>query len=172
MISKKVKDTVIELFQGDICSLNVDAITNAANNHWIMGGGVAGSIKRKGGDVVEEEARAQGPKPVGSAIITTAGELKAKYVIHAAVMGLDLRTDEEKIKTATKNTLKLADENKVKSIALPAFGTGVGGFPIDSAAKIMIDTITEYINNGTNLNKIIIALFDKPAFQIFENTLQ
>ena len=113
----------IKFVKGDITDMEVDAIVNAANNELWMGGGVAGAIKRKGGIEIEEEAVKKGPIPVGEAIVTGAGKLKAKYVIHGAVMGRDLQTDAEKIKNATINSLKRAEELGLKSIAFPAFGT-------------------------------------------------
>lgn len=163
--------TKIELYLGDITDLEVDAIVNAADNHLRMGGGVAFAIKRKGGKIIEDEAVEQGPISIGDAIITTAGKLKAKYVIHAAAMGLDFRTDENKIKNATKNSLKRAEELKIKSIAFPAIGTGIGHFPAKRAAEIMIDVVKEHIAKQTNLDKIIFALFNMNTYNAFKEAL-
>jgi len=138
-MEKNLSGLKIKLIQGDITDQEVDAIVNAANNHLWMGAGVAGAIKRKGGNQIEDEAMKKGPIPIDEAIVTSAGKLKAKYVIHAAVMGQDLITNEEYIKNATLNSLKRAEELKIKSIAFPAFGTGVGGFPLDRCAQIMLD---------------------------------
>ena len=163
--------TKIELYLGDITDLEVDAIVNAADNHLRMGGGVALAIKKKGGKIIEDEAVEQGPISIGDAIITTAGKLKAKYVIHAAAMGLDFRTDENKIKNATKNSLKRAEELKIKSIAFPAIGTGIGHFPAKRAAEIMIDVVKEHIAKQTNLDKIIFALFNRNIYNAFKKVL-
>jgi O-acetyl-ADP-ribose deacetylase (regulator of RNase III) len=163
--------TKIELYLGDITDLEVDAIVNAADNHLRMGGGVAFAIKRKGGKIIEDEAVEQGPISIGDAIITTAGKLKATYVIHAAAMGLDFKTDENKIKNATKNSLKRAEELKIKSIAFPAIGTGIGHFPAKRAAEIMIDVVKEHIAKQTNLDKIIFALFNMNTYNAFKEAL-
>ena len=163
--------TKIEIYLGDITDLEVDAIVNAADNHLRMGGGVALAIKKKGGKIIEDEAVEQGPISIGDAIITTAGKLKAKYVIHAAAMGLDFRTDENKIKNATKNSLKRAEELKIKSIAFPAIGTGVGHFPAEKAAEIMIDVVKKHIAGQTNLDMIIFALFNMNTYNAFKEVL-
>ena len=133
----KIKDTEIKIVQADITELKVDAIINAANNKLVMGGGVAGAIKKKGGKIIEEEAVKKGPIRIGEAIYTKAGNLPAKFVIHAATMGMDFETDEVKIRDSAKNSLKVAEELKVQSIAFPALGCGVGGFPLLASAKIM-----------------------------------
>src|SRR5262249_51238893 len=133
-----VGDATIETQRGDISQAQVDAVVNAANNHLWMGSGVAGALKRAGGSVIEREAVAKGPIEVGEAVVTSGGALPAKYVIHAAVMGQDLQTDRFKISKATRNSLVRAREAGISSIAFPAFGTGVGGFPPDLAADAMI----------------------------------
>ena len=124
--------------EGDIAALDVDAVANAANDRLWMGAGVAGALKRAGGDEIEREAVAKGPIAVGDAVATGAGRLPARWVIHAAVMGQDLRTSAEAIETATRRTLEVADELGAESLALPAFGTGVGGFPLDECAGLMV----------------------------------
>ena len=128
----------ILLTRGDIAQQDAEAIVNAANNHLWMGAGVAGAIKRAGGREIEEEAVAKGPIPIGEAVVTGGGHLKARYVIHAAVMGQDLRTDADKIRQATQNSLRRADELALKSIAFPAISTGIFGFPIQRCAEIML----------------------------------
>ena len=163
--------TKIELYLGDITDLEVDAIVNAADNHLKMGGGVALAIKKRGGKIIEDEAVEQGPISIGDAIITTAGKLKAKYVIHAAAMGLDFRTDADKIKNAVINSIKRAEELKIKSIAFPAIGTGVGHFPAENAAEIMIDVVKKHIAGQTNLDKIIFALFNMNTYNAFKTAL-
>lgn len=157
----------VKVVQGDITDMEVDAIVNAANNHLWMGAGVAGAIKGKGGEEIEDEAMKQAPISVGQAVVTSAGKLKAKYVIHAAVMGQDLMTNEGNIKNATLNSLKKAEELKIKSIAFPAFGTGVGGFSTDKCAQIMLDSVREFSGRVEYVKEIIFVLFDKKSYDIW-----
>lgn len=154
--------------QGDITEAEVDAVVNAANNHLWMGAGVAGAIKRKGGKEIETEAVEKGPIRVGEAVVTRAGRLKAKYVIHAAVMGQDLRTDQKRITDATLNSLKRAEELKLDSIAFPALGTGVGGFPMDKCGEVMISEAREFLKGSRHLKKVIFVLFDRDGYEAFE----
>ena len=161
----------IEVYQGDITQLELDALVNAANNRLWMGGGVAGALKRAGGKEIEAETVKQGPIPIGEAVVTGAGNLKARYVIHAAVMGQDLKTDAEKIEQATKSSLLRADELGIKSIAFPALGTGVGGFPLNECARIMIGEVLNHSARKTKLEKVVFALFDQPAYQAFKQEL-
>jgi O-acetyl-ADP-ribose deacetylase (regulator of RNase III) len=167
-----VESTVIKLVKGDIAQIEADAIVNAANNHLWMGSGVAGAIKREGGLEIEEEAVKKGPIPIGEAVATTAGRLKAKYVIHAAGMGSDLQTNKMKIKNATRNSLLRADELELESIAFPSIGTGVGGFPVNEAASIMIQVAIDHIGSKTNLKKIIFVLYGDEAYDAFEKELK
>ncbi|HEX74510.1 MAG TPA: macro domain-containing protein [Dehalococcoidia bacterium] len=163
--------TKIEVYKGDITQLELDALVNAANNGLWMGGGVAGAIRRAGGKEIEDEAVKKGPIPIGEAIVTGACKLKTKYIIHAAVMGQDLKTDAEYIRQATKNSLLRADELGIKSIAFPALGTGVGGFPIDECARIMIGEVRQHSARKTGLKRVIFTLFDEPAYQAFKQEL-
>lgn len=164
----KIKNTEIKVVLGDITELRADAIVNAANNKLVMGGGVAGVIKKKGGRIIEEEAVKKGPIKIGEAIATGAGELAAKYIIHAATMGLDFKTDEAKIRDACKNSLKLAKELAVKSIVFPALGCGSGGFPLLASAKIMAQEALKHLREeNTTLEKIIFCLYDQEAFGVF-----
>lgn len=159
----------IRLLQGDITEVEADAIVNAANTHLWMGAGVAGAIKRKGGAEIEQEAVRRGPIPVGTAIATTAGRLRARYVIHAAVMGPDLVTDAEKIRQATRSALQLADDLGLRSVALPALGTGVGRFPLDEAARIMLSEAKNF--TPQTLQEILFVLYDTAAYQTFARVL-
>ena len=161
----------IEVYRGDIAQLELDALVNAANNRLWMGGGVAGALKRAGGKEIEDEAVKKGPIPIGEAIVTGAGKLKAKYIIHAAVMAQDLKTDAEKIRQATKNSLLRADELGIKSIAFPALGTGVGGFPLDECARIMIGEVLAHSTKEIGLIRVVFALYDEPAYQTFKQEL-
>lgn len=154
--------------QGDIAEVETDAIVNAASNHLWMGSGVAGAIKRKGGEQIERQAVEKGPIPIGEALVTSAGKLKAKYVIHAAAMGVDWKTDQTKIRQATLNSLKRAEELKLESVALPALGTGVGGFPMDRCAEIMISEACEFLKSSSHLKKAVFVLFDKTSYETFD----
>jgi O-acetyl-ADP-ribose deacetylase (regulator of RNase III)/ADP-ribose pyrophosphatase YjhB (NUDIX family) len=163
-----IKGCEIKVIQGDITELKVDAIVNAANNKLVMGGGVAGAIRKKGGKIIEDEAVKKGPIEIGQAIATQAGNLKAKYVIHAATMGLDFKTDETKIRDSCFNALRVADELNLKSIAFPASGCGVGGFPYLASAKIMSQEVLKYLRQGkASLKEIIFCLYDQEAFEVF-----
>lgn len=162
----------VRCVQGDVTKVPVEAIVNAANNALRMGGGVAGAIKRAGGKEIEEEAVKKGPIPIGEAAVTGAGKLPAKYVIHAAVMGLDLVTDGGKIRAATRNSLLRAKELGMKSIAFPALGTGVGGFPYHDAARIMVEAVAQHIKGQTSLEEIIFALFGQEAYQAFQKEVE
>jgi O-acetyl-ADP-ribose deacetylase (regulator of RNase III) len=163
--------SIIELQLGDITETAADAIVNAANNLLGMGGGVAGAIKRAGGQGIEDEAVKLGPIPTGAAVITTGGTLKARYVIHAAVMGKDLKTDAEKIRSATIASLQRACELKLETIAFPALGTGVGRFPKEQAAAVMIEAIKESLPNISNIKSIKFVLFDQETFNCFKKVL-
>ena len=160
---------VLEVIDGDITQLEVEAIANAANNELWMGAGVAGAIRRAGGDEIEDEAVAKGPISVGDAIATGAGRLPAHYVIHGAVMGQDLQTNGKLIGRTTQRCLEVADELAVESIALPAFGTGVGGFPLDDCARIMVDAVR--CHEPRTLRRVVFAVFGAEARQVFERAL-
>jgi O-acetyl-ADP-ribose deacetylase (regulator of RNase III) len=159
----------IRFVQGDIAQQEADAVVNAANNHLWMGAGVAGAIKRAGGREIEAEAVAKGPIPIGEAVATGAGRLRARHVIHAAVMGQDLRTDADKIRRSTLATLRCADELGLKSIAFPALGTGVGGFSLEECARVMLDAVEAHAAAGTTgLEQVVLVLYDVPAYQAFQ----
>ena len=159
----------LEVREGDIAEVEAEAIANAANDRLWMGAGVAGALKRAGGDEIEREAVVQGPIPVGSAVATTAGRLHARYVVHGAVMGQDLRTNAELVRATTRACLALADELGCKSLALPAFGTGVGGFPVDECAAIMVEETRAY--EPASLERVIFAVRGDPAAHAFEQAL-
>ena len=170
---KQTGATTLEVVQGDITAADVDAIVNAANNQLWMGAGVAGAIKRKGGQAIEDEAVRQGPIPVGEAVVTGGGLLKARYVIHAAAMGEDLVTTAGLIQQATTNSLRRATDLGLASIALPALGTGVGGFPVDEAAHVMIDVTCNALRSTpqTSLKRVLFVLFTPDALEAFEQAL-
>jgi O-acetyl-ADP-ribose deacetylase (regulator of RNase III) len=160
----------LDVVDGDITQLQVDAIANAANNHLWMGAGVAGAIKRAGGEEIEREAVALSPIEVGDAVATGAGKLAARYVIHGAVMGQDLQTNGALIRRTTLRCLALADELGVESLALPAFGTGVGGFPLDECARVMVAAAREY--EAERLRRVVFAVFGAEAAAAFEQALE
>jgi O-acetyl-ADP-ribose deacetylase (regulator of RNase III) len=162
---------VIELsvVDGDITALEVDAIANAANNALWMGSGVAGAIKRAGGEEIEREAVAKGPIEVGEAVATGAGRLQASWVIHGAVMGQDLQTDADLVRRTTGSCLRVADELGAESLALPAFGTGVGGFPLDECAAIMVEAVRSY--EPRSLRRVVFAVFGEDAARAFREAL-
>jgi O-acetyl-ADP-ribose deacetylase (regulator of RNase III) len=168
----KINKTILELTQGDITDLDADAIVNAANTVLQLGGGVAGAIRRKGGPKIQEECNKIGGTHVGGAVITTGGNLKAKYVIHAVGPRHGEEHEDEKLKDATLNSLILADKNNLKSIAFPAVSTGIFGFPKDRCATIMLSTTAAYLEGPTKLEKVVYCLYDKNTFEIFKRTLQ
>jgi O-acetyl-ADP-ribose deacetylase (regulator of RNase III) len=155
----------VRIVKGDISSTEVDAVVNAANNHLWMGAGVAGTLKRRGGQEIEEEAVKKGPIPVGDAVETGAGALPARYVIHAAVMGQDLRTDEKIIRKATRSVLELAESLGVTSVAFPALGTGVGGFPLKRCAQVMLEEVLNYPGSL----EVVFVLYSEESFSIFRS---
>jgi O-acetyl-ADP-ribose deacetylase len=159
----------LEIVEGDITRLEVDAIANAANDHLWMGAGVAGAIKRAGGVEIEREAVARGPIEVGQAVATGAGRLPAKHVIHGAVMGQDLQTNAELVRRTTRACLELADELGCGSLALPAFGTGVGGFPLAECAAIMVGEAQKLEPRA--LECVVFAVYGDEARQAFEAAL-
>jgi O-acetyl-ADP-ribose deacetylase len=159
----------IQFLKGDITDMAVDAIVNAANTNLMLGEGVAGAIRRKGGPRIQEECDRMGPVALGGAAVTTGGNLKALYVIHAASMRLGGQTTANSLRLATRNTLERAEEKALKSIALPAIGTGVAGFPVEECARIMIAEILDHLKTRTSLEKVYFVLYDDAALQAFEN---
>ncbi|HZO62563.1 MAG TPA: macro domain-containing protein [Gaiellaceae bacterium] len=159
----------LEVVEGDIAALAVDAIANAANDRLWMGAGVAGAIKRAGGAEIEREAIAKGPIAIGDAVATGAGGLAARWVIHAAVMGQNLRTSADAIASATRRTLEVADELGAASLALPAFGTGVGGFPLDECARLMVAATRAH--EPRTLRRVVFAVYGGEAEAAFRTAL-
>ncbi len=159
----------IEIIKGDITQSDCEAIVNAANNKFWMGSGVAGTIKKAGGDVIEEEAVKKGPVMPGEAVFTGAGKLPYKMVIHAAVMGQDLKTNDKYIRQATLACLNIAEKHKIESVAFPAFGTGVGGFPMAGCAHQMIGAVKSYEPRSENIKRIVFCLFDDYGYKCFKD---
>jgi O-acetyl-ADP-ribose deacetylase len=158
----------IVLMQGDLTEVDADAIVNAANNDLQLGGGVAGAIRRKGGDAIQRECDAIGSIPIGGAAITTGGKLRARHVIHAASMQLGGETTARALRSSTAHSLRIAGERQLRSIAFPAVGTGIAGFPLTECARIMLREVADYLKNPTSLEKVYFVLFDERALAIFE----
>ncbi len=168
----EINNSVLELKDGDITEMQTDAIVNPANEQLILGGGVAGAIRTKGGPEIQAECDKIGGTFVGGAVITTAGNLKTKHVIHAVGPHMGEGNENEKLKNATLNSLKLADENNLKSISFPAISAGIFGFPIESCAEIMLKTTLEYLNGQTGLQKVFFCLFGNDSYQVFVKQLK
>jgi O-acetyl-ADP-ribose deacetylase (regulator of RNase III) len=160
----------IEIIQGDITESDVDAIVNAANNDLQLGGGVAGAIRRKGGPSIQEECDRIGRIALGEAATTASGDLKARHVIHAASMQLGGRTTGENLEASTRNSLRRAEEKKLKSIAFPAVGTGIAGFDTRRCAEIMLRVVSDHLKGATSLERVVFVLYDEPSRTIFEQT--
>jgi O-acetyl-ADP-ribose deacetylase (regulator of RNase III) len=161
-----MKERII-IRQGDITAMTVDAIVNAANNDLQLGGGVAGAIRRAGGPSIQMECDAHGPVPVGGAAVTGAGNLMAKYVVHAASMALGGQTTAQSLRSSTRESLRLAAEKGVRTIAFPAVGTGIAGFPVEQCAEIMFDECVKHLKGKTPIETIYFVLFDKRTYDVF-----
>lgn len=160
----------IKALKGDITSLKVDAIVNAANSYGYMGGGVAGAIREKGGIDIEREAISQAPIPIGHAVITKAGLLPCRFVIHAPTMENPASLiDEDNVREATRAALECADENNLKIIAFPGMGTGVGGVPKDKAAEVMVEEIKKF--GSRSLEEVILVGYDNEMVKAFKEAL-
>jgi O-acetyl-ADP-ribose deacetylase (regulator of RNase III) len=158
----------ISLTTGNIAEVEADAIVNSANNDLVLGGGVAGALRKAGGQIIQDELNRIGTIPLGEAVVTGPGQLKAKVVIHAAAVSLGLWATKENVRLATRNALHRAEERKCKSVALPAIGTGIGAFSIDRCAEIMLEEVLNHLKKGSGLEKVIFVLFDEKTFKAFE----
>ncbi|HVT16125.1 MAG TPA: macro domain-containing protein [Thermoanaerobaculia bacterium] len=164
--------TQLELVEGDITRLEVDAIVNAANEKLRLGSGVAGAIRERGGPSIQEECDRIGRTPVGTAVMTGAGNLPARQVIHAVGPRMGEGDEDKKLASAVRSSLALADRRGLKSIALPAISTGVFGFPVERAARIMLTEIHRYLQGGTKLERVVICLWGDEAFTAFSRELR
>ena len=164
--------TKIHFLRGDITEMAVDAIVNASNTDLTLGAGVAGAIRRKGGVRIEEECESLAPIRLGEAVVTTAGNLRAFYVIHAASMPPGGATTAESLRLATRSSLMRAEEKTFKSFAFPAIGTGVAGLPFESCARIMLREVIGHLKVRSSLEKVNFVLFDEPVLKIFEDAYQ
>lgn len=171
-MERAVKGKMIRLIQGDLTELAVDAIVNAANASLVLGGGVAGAIRTKGGPSIQEECNRLGGTTVGQAVVTGAGNLKARYVIHAVGPRYGEGKEDEKLRGATLNSMKRATEKGMRSIAFPAISTGIFGFPKDRCADIMLETIRSYLETEeTSLDEVILCLWAKEDLDLFSRKL-
>jgi O-acetyl-ADP-ribose deacetylase len=161
----------VEVLQADITTLDVDAIANAANTELAHGGGVAAAISRAGGPEVQRESDRSAPIGLGEAVETTAGDMPSRWVIHAATMRLGGPTSADVIRRATAATLARADELGARSLALVAFGTGVGGFPLEDAARIEVEEVRAHLERGSRLERIVFAVHGEAARSAFEAAL-
>jgi O-acetyl-ADP-ribose deacetylase (regulator of RNase III) len=169
----KLGQATIEIEKGDISVMEVDAVVNAANTSLAMGAGVAGALKKRGGVVIEEEAMRLGPVDVGEAVLTTAGNLRATHVIHAAVMGTDLKTDPETIGKTTQAVLALAVKHRLSTLAMPALGTGVGHVAPQLSAEAMIAAVLAHLKGGaSSLKRVVFVLYQDDAHRVFVDTLK
>jgi O-acetyl-ADP-ribose deacetylase (regulator of RNase III) len=164
--------TQLELIEGDITEQDVDAVVNAANEHLQLGAGVAGAIRAKGGPSIQEECNRIGGTPVGTAVMTGAGHLRAKQVIHAVGPRMGEGDEDKKLAAAVRAALALADRRGMRSIALPAISTGVFGFPPDRAARIMLTEIQRFLQGGTKLERVVVCLWGEETFGIFKRELR
>ncbi len=165
--SKKVCGTVIELTLGDITEMDTGAIVNPANAQLVLGGGVAGAVRRKGGPEIQAECDRIGPVQVGQAAVTTGAGLKAEYVIHAVGPRMGQGDEDRKLASATAAALAKADENGIKSIAFPAISTGIFGYPLGRCAAVMLKQAVKYARAKTDIEKIVFCLYDEAAFNVF-----
>ncbi|MDW8063269.1 MAG: macro domain-containing protein [Candidatus Caldarchaeum sp.] len=169
----KVGKTEVVCLKGDITESDAEAIVNAANQYLKMGGGVAGAILRKGGPSIQEECDRIGYCPVGGAVITGAGRLKAKYVIHAVGPRMGEGDERRKLRDAVINSLKLADTYGIRSIAFPAISTGAFGYPVEEAAKVIVSAVVDYLTReNSGLNKVMFVLYDEDTYRVFSRFVE
>ena len=166
-----VNNSLIRIVQGDITDLDTDVIVNAANAQLILGGGVAGAIRQKGGPKIQEECNEIGGTFVGGAVITTGGNLKAKHVIHTVGPRMGEGDEDSKLTSAILNSLKLMDDHELKTIAFPAISTGIFGYPINRCAKVMIFTAKKYLAGKTQIKEVIFCLYTSSDYEVFNKKL-
>jgi len=161
-------ETRVVIISGDLVEQEVDAIVNAANNDLQLGGGVAGAIRRAGGPEIQDERDAHGSVQVGEAAITGAGKLRARYVIHAASMALGGRTTRGSLRSSMDDVFRLAHQHQVETIAVPAVGTGIAGFPIDECARVMAESLNAALSGGWQATEVRFVLFGEESKRPFE----
>lgn len=163
----RIGNTEIEIKRGDMLSLKVDAIVNAANKYLQHGGGIAGQMVRRGGEIIQEESNKLSPIKTGEAVITSAGTLPARFIIHAVGPRMGEGTEDEKLYSAIKNSLNIANERNLKAIAIPAISTGIFGYPAERCAKVMKKAVYDFLKTETTLEKIIVCLYEDWKYKIF-----
>jgi O-acetyl-ADP-ribose deacetylase (regulator of RNase III) len=171
-VTLNMDGTVLEMVEGDITELDVEAIVNPANEDLQLGAGVAGAIREKGGEAIQEECNRIGHTPVGQAVMTGAGELPQKQVIHTVGPHMGEGDEDRKLASAVRSALALADRNGLRSIALPAVSTGVFGFPVERCARILLTEVHRYLQGGTKLEKVVICLYGEETFSLFRRELR
>ena len=171
-MKREINRSVLELVQGDITEMETDAIVNAANAQLVLGGGVAGAIKRKGGPAIQEECNRIGGTHVGGAVITTGGNLKTRHVVHAVGPRMGEGDEDRKLREATLNSLKIADTHQLESISFPAISTGIFGYPVDRCARIMLSTAIEYLGEEPGIRRVVFCLYGEESFSTFANELK
>ena len=159
----------ISIREGDITLEAVDAIVNAANSALQLGAGVAGAIRERGGPTIQAECDAHGPIAVGEAVATGAGRLAARHVIHAASMAPGGRASEQSVRSSVRSSLEIARELGCRTVAVPAVGAGVAGFPLQRCAEILLDEARRHLAGETSLEEIRFVLFGEPAYRVFES---
>lgn len=172
MIEKEINGKILKVIEGNIALLDVEAIVNAANKSLILGGGVAGAIRNFGGPTIQEECNEIESIEVGDAVITSGGNLKAKYVIHAAGPVYGEGDEDHKLKRAVLNSFKIASKYKIKNIAFPAISTGIFHFPIQRCSEIMFEVAINYLRENEYPKEVVFCLFGEKAFSVFENALE
>ena len=168
----RLNETQLDLIEADITELDVEALVNPANEDLVLGDGVAGAIREKGGPSIQKECKRIGGTPVGTAVITGAGNLAAKHVIHAVGPRMGEGDEDRKLSSAVRSSLALADRHGLRSIAIPAISTGVFGFPMDRCARITLTEVHRYLQGGTKLHRVVVCLFDDEAFNTFRRELR
>lgn len=171
-VAIRLNETQLELVEGDITELEVDAIVNPANENLKMGEGVAGAIRDKGGPSIQKECKRIGGTPVGTAVITGAGDLPHKHVIHAVGPRMGDGDEDRKLAAAVRSSLALADRHGLSSVAVPAISTGAFGFPVNRCARVTLTEIHRYMQGGTKLDRVVVCLFDDETFSTFRQELR
>lgn len=166
-MKRQINTTTFEIVQGDLTEFDVDGVVNAANKELTLGSGVAGAIRQKGGSAITVECAKKGPVHVGEAVITTGGDLKARFVIHAVGPRWGEGNEDEKLRSAIYRAMRVADQNSLRSVAIPAISCGTFGFPVRRAAEIILTTIVRYVHHTTSLKYVYVVLLDKPTLDIF-----
>ena len=171
-LSIQLEGTQLDLVEGDITELEVDAIVNPANEQLELGAGVAGAILDKGGETIQEECNRIGGTPVGTAVLTGGGNLQAKHVIHAVGPRMGEGEEDRKLQAAIRSSLAVADRHGLKSIALPAISTGTFGFPMERCARILLTEVYRYLQGGTKIELVVVVLWTDEDFEIFKRELR